>query len=70
MYKDMRKRKLRKDKENVVIVAYETVMDGESLKGILLVSSRLKDELIQGGGIGVLVYREKWPSKNGFTTTT
>lgn len=45
MDKDMRKDKLHKDEKDAVVVAYETVVDEETIEGSLIVPGRLEKDL-------------------------
>ena len=56
MFKDVKKRKVRKDHEDAVTVAFETEVDGEKVEGTLIVPARIEAEL-RATGAGLLLYR-------------
>jgi hypothetical protein len=64
-FSDVRRKKLRRDKEESLTIRYETVVDGEELEGILVVPNRLEEKL-KAEGCGALVYRRQKKTVNGF----
>jgi hypothetical protein len=65
LFKDVKKRKLRKDCEPAVMVSYETEIDeGERLEGTVVVPARYEDELKRLGS-GLMIYRGRKTSQAG-----
>jgi hypothetical protein len=62
-FSEPRRHRLRKDKEDVMVVKYETESDGEFLEGNLVVPLRLESKL-KAQGCGVLVYKGQITTKN------
>jgi hypothetical protein len=65
LFKDVKKRKLRKDCEPAVMVSYETLAeDGERLEGTIIVPARYEDEMRRMGS-GLMIYRGRKTSQAG-----
>ena len=64
VFSEVRKRKLRKDKEECLTLKYETEVDGEFLRGVLVVPMRFEEKL-KNESCGVIVYRGMNTSANG-----
>jgi hypothetical protein len=64
-FSDVKRKRLRRDKEECLTIKYETVVDGEELEGTLVVPGRLEEKL-KAEGCGALVYRCLKKATNGF----
>jgi hypothetical protein len=64
MFSGVKKRKLKKDREECLTVKYETQVDEEFLQGGLVVPARYEEKL-KNEGCGAMVYRGMKTSGNG-----
>ena len=65
LFKDLTKRRLRKDNEPALVVSYETEVGGETLEGNLIVPARVEGEIRECGNRGILIFRGRKTSQNG-----
>lgn len=65
IFKDVKKRRLRKDFEEAVMVSYETkTAEGEFVNGVVVVPQRIESDLRRHGS-GIMIYHGKKTSQTG-----
>jgi hypothetical protein len=56
LFKNKQKRRLRLDNEPAMVVDYETVVEGESVEGTVIVPARIEKEIDANGGSGIMIF--------------
>jgi hypothetical protein len=65
IFKDKKRRKLRQDSEPSMLVTYETVLEGETIEGVVIVPNRIEKDIDASGGTGVMIYLGRRTSAHG-----
>jgi hypothetical protein len=65
MFSDVKRKRLRKDKDETLTIKYETEVDGDMLQGTLVMPNRLEEKL-KAEGCGALVYRGMKKTQLGY----
>ena len=65
IFRNKKLRKLRRDSEPAITVGYETVIEGETVEGTVIVPQRIEKDIDASGGVGLMIYLGRRTSAAG-----
>jgi hypothetical protein len=65
VFKNKQRRRLRQDNEPAMVVDYETVVEGETVEGTVIVPARIERDIDANGGAGVMIFLGRRTSAAG-----